>query len=77
MEPAKPIIGLDSHPTELQLLVLHVDGVLRGYSPAGSSANMSLVYSVQSECCCRALWSVQAAPCAGSDQDCVMTGLND
>eukprot|EP00200_Dunaliella_tertiolecta_P010186 CAMPEP_0202370436 /NCGR_PEP_ID=MMETSP1127-20130417/2048_1 /ASSEMBLY_ACC=CAM_ASM_000462 /TAXON_ID=3047 /ORGANISM="Dunaliella tertiolecta, Strain CCMP1320" /LENGTH=2277 /DNA_ID=CAMNT_0048966385 /DNA_START=70 /DNA_END=6903 /DNA_ORIENTATION=+ len=47
MEPAKPIIGLDSHPTELQLLVLHVDGVLRGYSPAGSSANMSLVYSVQ------------------------------
>lgn len=47
MEPAKPIIGVDTHPSEVQLLVLHMDGVLRGYQPAGSALSMTLLYSVQ------------------------------
>jgi|AntDeeMetagen134_2_1112570.scaffolds.fasta_scaffold42166_1 hypothetical protein len=50
MEPAKPIIGVDTHPNEQQLLVLHLDGVLRGYQPAGSVASMNLIYSVQGAC---------------------------
>jgi hypothetical protein len=50
MEPFKPIVGLDVHPSEPLLLVLQMDGVLRAFSHVFGTPKMVLNYAVQGGC---------------------------
>jgi hypothetical protein len=47
MEPAKPIVGLDVHPSQPLLLVLQIDGVLRAFSHVFGTPKMVLSYAAQ------------------------------
>ncbi len=46
-EAPRPILGLAAHPSESELVVLHADGFLRGYSCGGEA--LGGLWAVQGE----------------------------